>query len=60
MDIEKGDFQQNFIEKIRTLHGRDLADTTGREQFLALALAIREYTGSKWAVAGQPAATFHC
>jgi len=55
MDIEKGDFQQNFIEKIRTLHGRDLADTTGREQFLALALAIREYTGSKWAVAGQPA-----
>lgn len=57
MELEKRDFQQIFIEKVQALHGRSIADTTTREQFLALAMVVREYTGSKWAAAVHPSAS---
>lgn len=55
MELEKREFQRSFIEMVQALHGRDIADTTAREQFLALAMVVREYTGRKWAAAVHPA-----
>ena len=57
MELEKILFQQVFIEKIQALYGRPIADSNRREQFLALAMVVREYIGSKWAAAGRPAAS---
>lgn len=57
MELEKSLFQQVFIEKVQALHGREIAGSSRREQFLALAMVVREYIGSKWAAAGRPAAS---
>lgn len=57
MELEKREFQRSFSEMVQALHGRDIADTTAREQFLALVMVVREYTGRKWAAAVHPAAS---
>ena len=52
MYVSKRGFQEAFKDKVRTLYGRELANTTDRDRFLALAALVRDYTGRLWA-AGQ-------
>lgn len=49
MYVDKRSFQEEFLGKLRSLHGRELAETTDRDRFLALAEVVRDYIGRKWA-----------
>ena len=49
MFIDKRQLQNSFVEKIKTLHGKELSETNDRERYLALAGVVRDLLGGMMA-----------
>jgi starch phosphorylase len=48
MHIDKHEFQQQYLEKLASLHGKPLEETSDLERYQALSSLIRDYIGRQW------------
>ena len=51
MYVDKRRIQEDFIGKIRALHGKEYTEATARERYQALAGVVRDYLGRRLAAA---------
>ena len=50
MYVDKRRIQEDFTEKVRSLHGKEYTEATSRERYQALAGVVRDYLGRRLAV----------
>ncbi len=48
MFTEKESFKHAFLEKLETMHGKSIDDTTDMDKYLTLGTMIREYVARNW------------
>lgn len=48
MTISKRNFQDIFVEKTQSMHGKPLSQTTEHERFLVLVDLVRDFIGKRW------------
>ncbi|HMM19105.1 MAG TPA: glycogen/starch/alpha-glucan phosphorylase [Selenomonadales bacterium] len=49
MELSKEAFKEEFLDKIVSLHGKELEDTSDLERYQALSAVVRDFIGKKWA-----------
>ncbi|MDT8900703.1 glycogen/starch/alpha-glucan phosphorylase [Anaeroselena agilis] len=48
MNIDKEEFQRQYLDKVAKLHGKPLEETSDGERYQALSSLIRDYIGQRW------------
>ena len=48
MEVSRETFKTQFINKLETMHGKQLEDTSDAERYAALSTLVRDYIGRKW------------